>query len=115
MMTSGWANPVAVPALARPSTTTEVPGAMRSSPGTSSLGRTAAGPGLAGASMFRYRQASRMPVAQNGTFTQNMNRQLRWVRMAPPISGPRIADGAEGLDLVAGRTGWYVHADNLVI
>jgi hypothetical protein len=36
------------------------------------------------------------PAAQNGTFTQNMNRQLRWVRIAPPMSGPRIGPSRAG-------------------
>ncbi len=96
-MTSGWANPPAVPASARPSRTIEVPGAMSSSPGMSSLGRPVAGSGRAGGSTCRWRQASSMPTTQNGTFTQNMNRQLRCVRMAPPISGPRIGPSSAGI------------------
>jgi hypothetical protein len=72
---------------------TEIPGAASRSPATSSR---ALAPGRAGSSTFRYRQASRMPATQNGTFTQNMNRQLRWVKMAPPITGPRTGPSSAG-------------------
>lgn len=78
-MTSGRPNPAEVPALASPYRSAEVPGAMRSRPGTSSfaLGAAAMPFALPGASSARYRQARMSPAAQNGTFTQNMNRQLR--------------------------------------
>ena len=51
----------------------------------------------AGASAAMYRQASISPTTQNGTFTQNMNRQLRCVKMAPPISGPRTGPSSAGI------------------
>jgi hypothetical protein len=35
-------------------------------------------------------------MTQNGTFTQNMYRQLRCVRMASAISGPRIGPSRAG-------------------
>ena len=73
-----------------------MPGASRSRPGTSSLGRWR-GSGRAGASAAMYRAGEQEArTTQNGTLTQNMNRQLRWVRIAPPTSGPRIGPSRAG-------------------
>ena len=44
----------------------------------------------------RYLAARIRPATQNCTFTPNMNRQLRWVRIAPPTSGPRIGPSSVG-------------------
>ena len=68
-----------------------MPGARSANPRTSSFGLTAAA-----GSLGRYLAARTSPATQNGTFTQNMNRQLRWVRMAPPTSGPRIGPSRAG-------------------
>jgi hypothetical protein len=40
-----------------------------------------------------------------GTLTQNMNRQDRWVRMAPPMSGPKMGPSSAG-SATYGRPLW---------
>src|ERR1700722_7262388 len=52
---------------------------------------------LAGASAVLYRQERRIPTKQKGPLTQNMNHQLRWVKMAPPTSGPRTGPSSAGI------------------
>lgn len=63
------------------------------SPGRSKRGVALAG---SGRSAGMYRAARARPMTQNGTFTQNMNRQLSWVRIRPPISGPRMGPSRAG-------------------
>lgn len=75
--------------------TAETAGVSRIRPGTSSRGFVVPGPDD-GASSAMKRAARMRPATQNGTFTQNMKRQLRWVRMAPPTSGPRIGPSRAG-------------------
>ena len=74
----------------------DLPGLALLAPGIAAAAPALAGAALAGASAAMYRQASSSPTAQNGTFTQNMNRQLRCVKMAPPISGPRTGPSSAG-------------------
>ncbi len=49
-----------------------------------------------GPSVGRNRQASTSPTTQNGTLTQNSQRQSSWLKMMPPITGPRIGPRAAG-------------------
>src|ERR1700722_8312873 len=91
MITSAWPNPAAAPALDRPRMSAAMPGARSANPSVSNFGLT-----VAMVSLGRYFAARTRPMRQNGTFTQNMNRQLRWVRITPPTSGPRIGPTSAG-------------------